>query len=128
MIQVTAAIIEKDSKYLIARKKVGQLAGMWEFPGGKIEQGETPEECLRREIKEEFGIEIEVGQYLATSEYIYPHIAIELIGYLARYLAGELRLTDHDRIEWVTPTEMHDYNFAPADLPLVKALQEIGKA
>lgn len=123
MIRVTAAIIEKDGKFLIARKRVGALAGMWEFPGGKIEPGESPEECLKREILEEFGMEITVGQHLATSQYTYPHIAIELMGYHATYQSGELTLTDHDRIEWVTPTGMENYTFAPADLPLVSALQ-----
>jgi 8-oxo-dGTP diphosphatase len=123
MIRVTAAIIEKDGRFLIARKRVGDLAGMWEFPGGKIEPGESPEECLKREIREEFGMEITVDQYLATSCYTYPHIAIELIGYLATYQRGELSLTDHDQIEWVRPSAMENYTFAPADLPLVAALQ-----
>lgn len=123
MIRVTAAIIEKDGQFLIARKRVGALAGMWEFPGGKIEPGESPEECLQREIREEFGIEITVGSHLATSRYTYPHIAIELIGYHTTYQSGEIILTDHDRIAWVTPAEMKNYTFAPADLPIVSALQ-----
>lgn len=122
MIRVAAAIIEKDGRYLIARKRVGALAGMWEFPGGKIEQGESPEECLKREIYEEFGMEITVEEYLVTSRYTYPHIAIELLGYHATYRRGGLSLTDHDRIEWVNPAEMVNYTFAPADLPLVSAL------
>lgn len=125
MIQVTAALIEKDGKYLIARKKEGHLAGMWEFPGGKIEPGETPEECLRREIDEEFGMQIGVGEYLATSCHTYPHISIELMGYLATFQGGEMRLTDHDKIEWVTHAEMEQYTFAPADLPLIDALQQV---
>lgn len=123
MIQVTAAIIAKDGKFLIARKRVGALAGLWEFPGGKIEPGESPEECLRREIAEEFGMEIEVDEYLATSRYTYPHIAIELIGYLATYRGGELSLTDHDQVEWVNAEEMANYTFAPADIPLVEAVR-----
>ncbi|MCK4258454.1 MAG: (deoxy)nucleoside triphosphate pyrophosphohydrolase [Halanaerobiales bacterium] len=122
MIRVTAAIISKDNKYLIARKKKGNLAGLWEFPGGKIEPNETPEECLQREIKEEFDIDITVDSYLATSRYTYPHAEIELIGYHATYIDGELKPIDHDLIEWVTPEEMAEYNFAPADLPLVEAL------
>ena len=124
MIQVTAAIIEAESRFLIARKKRGDLSGLWEFPGGKVEPGETAEECLVREIEEEFGIMIKIDQYLATSQYSYPHISIELIGYLASYLSGELNPTDHDRVEWVSVGEMNRYNFAPADLPLIQALQE----
>jgi 8-oxo-dGTP diphosphatase len=127
MTRVTAAIIEKEGKYLIARKCVGALAGLWEFPGGKIEPGETPEMCLKREITEEFGIEIAVGEYLTTSFYTYPHIAIELLGYLATYQAGNMSLTDHDQVKWVTPLEMTHYSFAPADLPLVEALQNISQ-
>ncbi len=125
MIQVTAAIIRKDDKFLIARKKSGHLVGMWEFPGGKIEPNESAEECLKREIREEFGIEITIDTYLATSKYTYPHIEIELIGYLANYESGELKPIDHDLIEWVNPAEMDGYNFAPADLPLIKTLQRI---
>lgn len=124
MIQVTAAVIENEGRFLIARKKRGHLAGLWEFPGGKIEPDETPEECLTREIEEEFGIQIRIDQYLATSQYTYPHISIELIGYLASYLTGELNPTDHDRVEWVRVSEMKGYSFAPADLPLIEALAE----
>lgn len=122
MLKVTAALIKRDDKYLIARKRVGNLAGMWEFPGGKLEEGESLEECLKREIYEELGIEVQVDKYLTTSEYSYPDFSIELIGYLADYVSGEIKLTDHDRIEWVGPEEMVNYSFAPADLPLIEAL------
>ncbi len=129
MVQVTAAIIQHPdralaNRYLIARKRIGKLAGMWEFPGGKIEPGESPEECLQREIFEEFGIKITIDQYLTTSCYTYPHISIELIGFLATYREGELMLSDHDQIQWVTLSEMDNYSFAPADIPLIVALQK----
>ena len=124
MLKVTAAVIERDGKYLIARKSYGNLEGMWEFPGGKIEEGESLEECLKREIDEELGIEIMVDDYLATSQYAYREFEIELVGFVSRYISGEVKLTDHDRIEWVGPGEMEDYEFAPADLPLIEALQE----
>lgn len=125
MVRVTAAIIEKDGKFLIARRKAGPLAQLWEFPGGKIEEGESPEECLKREILEEFGVEIGVERYLTTSQYTYPHISIQLMGFLALYQHGEFKLTDHDAILWVTPEEMREYDFAPADVPLYEYLLQV---
>lgn len=69
MKQVTAAVIEKDGRVLIAQRKTGDaLAGKWEFPGGKLEPGETPEACLRRELREEFGVETEIGDFICSSE------------------------------------------------------------
>lgn len=125
MIRVTAAIIEQAGKFLIARRKAGPLAHLWEFPGGKIEEGESPEQCLKREIFEEFGVEISVERYLTTSQYTYPHISIELMGFLALYQQGEFKLTDHDAILWVTPEEMREYDFAPADIPLCEYLIQL---
>ena len=123
MIKVTAAIIEKDNKILIARRKEGKkLAGLWEFPGGKVDPGETPEECLRRELFEEFGIDTEINDFICSSEYTYPHGAIELLVYKVTYISGEFHLTDHDEIKWITPQDFSEYDFAPADIPVVNKL------
>ena len=81
IIIVTAAIIKKDNKFLIAKRKEGHLANKWEFPGGKLEPNETPEDCLKRELSEEFGIETIIGKYVTKSIHEYPHIKIELIAY-----------------------------------------------
>ncbi|MEG2458074.1 MAG: (deoxy)nucleoside triphosphate pyrophosphohydrolase, partial [Bacilli bacterium] len=100
MINVVAGILKKDNKILIARKKEGKsLAGYWEFPGGKIEDGETPQESLIRELMEEMNINIKVNEYVGESIYDYGNIVISLKGYLAEILDGEITLTDHDKYE-----------------------------
>ncbi|OGH98198.1 MAG: NUDIX hydrolase [Candidatus Melainabacteria bacterium GWF2_32_7] len=123
MQKVTAAVIEKDGKVLIAKRKTGtRLEGKWEFPGGKLECSETPEECLRRELEEELGIDTVVGEFICSSEYEYPHISIELLVYRVKYISGEFKLTDHDEIKWVYPHELANYNLASADIPVVNKL------
>ena len=125
IINVTAAIIEKDGKFLIAKRKAGgHLVGKWEFPGGKIEEKETPEECLRRELLEEFGITAEINNFVGDSVFDYGDRQIRLLGYKATYLSGEFRLTAHDEIKWVSPQELSQYDFAAADISLVQKLYE----
>lgn len=121
--QVVAAIMEKDSKILIARrKKEDTLGGLWEFPGGKIEPGETPEGCLKRELKEEFDIETEIGQFVTSSRFIYFLIPIDLLAYKAKYISGDLKINEHDEIKWVAPGEFNNYEFVGPDRPIVKTL------
>lgn len=116
MIRVAAAVIEHEGRILIARRRPGEhLAGKWEFPGGKIEPGETAEECLRRELREEFSIETEIGEFLASRAHRYPEKVIELLAYRTRYLSGEFVLACHDRIEWIAPCDCPAYEFAEAD-------------
>lgn len=126
MTTVIAAIIVQDDKVLIAQRAEGQkLAGKWEFPGGKIEEGETPEECLKREIKEELDIDIEVDEYFGESIYPYETGPIRLVAYKARLLGGECRLNVHSRVAWVSPRDLAGYDFAPADVPFVDKLRGI---
>ncbi len=116
---VTAAIIEKDSKVLLARRKSDQkLAGKWEFPGGEVEDGESPEECLKRELEEEFGIQAEVGEYITSNKHHYDHISIELIAFHVTYISGSFELVDHEEIQWAKPEELLDYDLAEADIPI----------
>lgn len=125
MIRVVAAILQKEDKILIARKAPGKvLEGYFEFPGGKIEEGETPEESLVRELMEEMDIEIKVKEYVDESIYDYGNgKVISLLGYTAEIISGEIKLTDHDMYEWVTLDEIHKYDIAPADIPLIKCLR-----
>ena len=124
LIRVTAAIIEKDGKILIAKRKTGDklFAGLWEFPGGKVEEGETPEECMARELKEELDIEVEVGELITSNKHKYPHGIFELLAYRVKHVSGEMVLNDHEEIKWVTADEMSNYEFPPADLPIIKEL------
>lgn len=124
MITVTAALIMRDDRMLIARRRRGDpLDGLWEFPGGKLEAGESPEQCLERELREEFGIDARVGEFFMSNQHRYPHIEIELLAYWARHLSGEFRLLDHDAIHWTTIPDLAHYDFAPADIPIVERLQ-----
>lgn len=123
MRQVTAAFLEKDGKILIARRKTGDtLAGKWEFPGGKLEAGETPEQCLERELMEEFGVKTRIGAFICSSKFEYKHLPIELLVYHAYHVAGEFKLHDHDRLAWVTLPELKNYDFSSADIPVVEHL------
>jgi 8-oxo-dGTP diphosphatase len=123
-IVVTAAIITDGKKVLIAkRKSTGKLPNKWEFPGGKVEAGETPESCLKREIMEEFGIEVSVGQFLGESAYEYDFGMIRLLAFRTSWVEGELNPKAHGAIEWVTPDQMNNYDFAPADIPFIGMLR-----
>lgn len=124
MIRVAAAIIENEQGLLlIARRKPDKSqGGLWEFPGGKLEAGESPEICLRRELMEEMGIEIAVGAFFGQNDHDYGAVHIQLIAYQARHIAGEIRLVDHDRYEWVEAKRLSNYPFAPADIAFVHRL------
>lgn len=124
MKEVTAAIILKDNKILIAqRAPADNLAGKWEFPGGKIEPGETPKECLKREIREELDVEIEVSDFFGESIYMYNSGTIKLMAFWCKWISGDFRLKVHSQIAWLNLHEFDLYDFAPADLPLVEKLK-----
>lgn len=123
MLTVTAAIIVRDGRILAARRKAGKhLAGYWEFPGGKLEKGETEEACLARELAEEFGIECQVDRFFAESIYDYGTKVIRLRAFFVAVTSGSFCCRDHDRIVWLAPADLLSLRWAPADLPLVKQL------
>jgi 8-oxo-dGTP diphosphatase len=123
MKKVTAAILVENGRILIARRKAGDpLAHKWEFPGGKIEDGETPQECLEREMREEFQITVQVAECLGESVYHGQHGSIQLLAYRTYWKEGTLLPMVHDEIQWVAPEHLHEYDFAPADVPFVKKL------
>jgi 8-oxo-dGTP diphosphatase len=124
MKQVTAAILIKDSKILIAKRKADdRQANKWEFPGGTIEQNESPEACLKREMQEEFGIEVAIGEYIGESIYHYSHCVIKLLAYRAHWASGKIVLKEHAAYSWVSSEQLTEYDFAPADIPIVEKLQ-----
>ena len=126
MKQVTAAIILKDNKVLIAQRSPHvKLANKWEFPGGKIEPGETPQECLKREIREELDVDIEVLDFFAESMYEYHSGTIKLMAYWCQWISGDFTLNVHSQIAWVNRHELELYDFAPADIPLVDKLKSV---
>ena len=122
-LRVTAAVIENDGKVLIAKRKKGwRFAGKWEFPGGKIEPNETPEECLRRELREELDIETKIGDFFCSSTYAYPHATVQLLVYRAFHVSGEYTLHDHQEIRWVLPEDLLQYDFPEADDLVIEKL------
>ena len=122
---VTAAVMEKDGRILIARRKRGdRMADKWEFPGGKLEKGETPEACLRREMREEFGIDVVVGPFFGRSLHSYPHGEIDLMAYRVTHLSGDFHLHDHEEILWVSPADLNSYDFSAADIPIAAILMK----
>lgn len=129
MKKVAAAVIEREGRILIARRKKGDLfEGQWEFPGGALEPGETPEECLKREIFEELEIEVEVGSFICSSRYESRVLSIELLAFRATYLRGEFKLRDHQEIQWVLAEEFDNYEFSPPDVPIAARLKQMDTA
>jgi 8-oxo-dGTP diphosphatase len=115
-IKVTAAVIERGGKVLIARRKKGdRFEGRWEFPGGKIEAEESPQECLRRELREEMGVEVEAGEFLCSVPFEMSGLSIELMAFRTRLLAGEVRCHDHDEVRWVEPGHLGDFDLTEPD-------------
>ncbi|WP_348272589.1 (deoxy)nucleoside triphosphate pyrophosphohydrolase [Paenibacillus sp. BIHB 4019] len=122
---MAAAIISNEqNQLLIARRKKGKSQeGLWEFPGGKIEQGESAQTCLRRELLEEMQIEIFPHEWFGVNDHYYGTTHIRLTAYKAKYVSGEIILVDHDDYRWVSPEELKDYSFAPADIKFVEMLE-----
>jgi len=122
---IAVAIIEKDGKILIARRaKKDALCGKWEFPGGKLEAGETLEECLKRELYEELGIHAEVGEYFCTSTFYHKDTLFEMRAFKVPSYKGEIQLIEHSAIAWLRPSELSQYEFPEPDLPIIELLQK----
>jgi 8-oxo-dGTP diphosphatase len=120
---VTAAVIERDGKVLCARRRPGLVAaGLWEFPGGKLEAGEDPRRGLERELREELGVEARAGDLLCAVPFAGATASFELLVFLTEILDGEFRLTDHDEVRWLAPAEMEESLFSKPDRPVVRKL------
>lgn len=122
---VTAGIIQNaDHEILIVRRAPGEkLNGFWEFPGGKVEPGETERECLRRELAEELAIEVQVGEFATENFHRYDHGEFLLRAYFVHLIEGQPTLQVHDKISWVPPDDLTSYKLAPADVPIAETLQ-----
>ena len=120
---VTAALIRDDQRILIAQRGRTQRFGwQWEFPGGKLRGGESPEACLRREIKEELNLDIQVEEHFCTVHHRYPDFYIELMAFWCSIVGGSLELKEHEQVRWVTVPEMYRYDFVAADLDVIATL------
>ena len=121
--KVVAAVIERDGKVLVARRKPGLTAGgLWEFPGGKLEEGEAAEQCLERELEEELGVRTRVGDFLCSVPFSGALMTFELLVFRTELLTDAFRLTDHDELRWLEPAKMDESIFSEPDRPVVRVL------
>lgn len=124
-ISVVGAVIVRDGLVMAAQRGGdGALAGLWEFPGGKIEPGESPRAALEREIVEELACEIDVGGEITSTVHAYDFAEITLTTFYCTLVAGEPRLSEHTAVRWLPPAELHEVPWAPADLPAVALVKE----
>lgn len=124
-IEVVAAIIKKDNEIFATQRGYGDFKGGWEFPGGKIEAGENPEQALIREIKEELAVEIEVGELLHTVEFDYPTFHLTMHCFVCTLLSGELELKEHQAAKWLTKETLDSVEWLPADVEVAEKVKEI---
>lgn len=124
IVEVAAALIQRDDRYLITTRREGtHLAGLWEFPGGKRRPGERMEDCLKRELKEELDLEVEVGEEVRVIEHSYPEFTVQLHFFRCSILWGEPRPREGQEVRWVRPEEFARYQFPPADAELLHELK-----
>ena len=121
-IEVVAAIIHKDNRYLATQRGYGDFEGMWEFPGGKIEAGESQEEALKREIKEELNVDIEIGMQICTVDYDYPKFHLTMHCYFCNVSNGDIKLLEHKSAKWLTNDELNMVEWLPADIAIIDRL------
>ena len=122
-IEVVAAIIRKGDKIFATQRGYGEWKDRWEFPGGTMEAGETPEEALKREIREELSTEISVDEFLCTVEYDYPTFHLKMHCYLCSLLTEALHLNEHEAAKWIGKDELDSLKWLPADLLVIEALK-----
>lgn len=123
-VEVVAAIIQRDGLVYATQRGYGEWKDWWEFPGGKVEPGESREEALIREIREELTAEIKVGQQLCTVEYDYPTFHLVMHCYLCELASGQLTLLEHEAARWLSQQELDSVEWLPADKVVVEKLKE----
>lgn len=124
-IEVVAGIIKQNGKIFCTARGYGDYKGFWEFPGGKIEQGETREQALARELKEELDIDVSVGNHVITVEYDYPTFHLTMHCFYCEIVHGEIKLLEHEDAKWMLPSEMHTLKWLPADDAIIEKIAAI---
>lgn len=123
-IEVVAAVIKREDKIFITRRGYGEFIDMWEFPGGKIEEGESREEALKREIEEELELDIDIKDFLTTIDYDYPNFHLTMHCFLCEVVGGELTLHAHNSVKWITFNELENQKWVPADVLVIDSLKK----
>lgn len=123
-IRVVAVVIKNENKIFATARGYGEFKGQWEFPGGKIEAGETPQEALVREIKEELETTIQVGDLIDTIEYDYPTFHLSMDCYWCDVVEGELKLLEAESARWLSKEELYDVKWLPADILLIEKIMK----
>ena len=124
MTEVVAALIWQNDRFLICQRPVHKKRGLlWEFVGGKVESGETKQQALVRECKEELDILVEVGDVFMEVDHVYPDLTVHLTLFNSTIASGEIRLLEHNDAKWITVDEIDDYDFCPADVEILKKLK-----
>jgi len=123
-IEVVAAVIKKDGRVFATQRGYGDFKDFWEFPGGKIEPGESPEDALKREIKEELDADISVDSFLQTVEYDYPKFHLILHCYLCSLDSNHIPLLEHESARWLSADELASVDWLPADLSVIQELKQ----
>lgn len=124
-INVVAALIVHDGRIFATQRGYGEWKDYWEFPGGKIEPDESPEDALKREIREELATEVNVDRYFATIEYDYPTFHLSMRCYLCSVVSGELTLLEHEASAWLDNAQLDSVNWLPADYSIIEEIKQI---
>lgn len=123
-VKVVAAVIRSENKIFATARGYGEFKGQWEFPGGKIEPGETSQQALVREIKEELETEIEVGELIDTIEYDYPTFHLSMDCFWCEVIEGELKLLEAEASRWLTKNQLYSVDWLPADVSLIAKIED----
>ncbi|WP_407440476.1 (deoxy)nucleoside triphosphate pyrophosphohydrolase [Fibrobacter sp.] len=122
-IEVVAGVIKNGDKIFATQRGYGDFKGGWEFPGGKMEPGETPQQALARELHEELAVVVEVGDFICTVDCDYPNFHLTMHCYFCSVVGGELKLLEHEAAKWLSPSELDNVDWLPADVEVVNSLK-----
>lgn len=123
-IRVVAAVIHAEGRVFATQRGYGEYKDGWEFPGGKIEVGETPEDAVRREIREELDTDISVGELIGTIEYDYPNFHLSMDCFWCEIVCGELNLKEHEAARWLDKESLYSVDWLPADISIIEKIKE----